>query len=162
MPCSTGPRQAQCWDKQQQWTAKPSTLMSSLPVPRMNPASVLPTPVANWPNAPALQVWLSVPKSTSPGLQWPSCRTQQSSKQQLLKCRDDTQWMVAYRWGCLWKRAPHQACSGLPAGHAPTQHQQLIQGQHRRSDGLAPAWSAAGQPLLLVAAAAPLTWWPAK
>ena len=48
------------------------TLMSSLPVPRMKPASVLPTPVANWPNAPALQVWESVPKRTSPGLQCPS------------------------------------------------------------------------------------------
>ena len=40
--------------------------MSSLPVPRMNPASVLPTPLANCPKAPALQVWLSVPNSTSP------------------------------------------------------------------------------------------------
>ncbi len=42
------------------------TLISSLPVPRMKPASVLPTPVANWPNAPALQVCESVPNSTSP------------------------------------------------------------------------------------------------
>ena len=42
------------------------TLMSSLPVPRMKPASVLPMPEANWPKAPALQVWESVPNSTSP------------------------------------------------------------------------------------------------
>ena len=42
------------------------TLMSSFPVPRMKPASVLPTPVANCPNAPALQVCESVPNSTSP------------------------------------------------------------------------------------------------
>jgi len=38
----------------------------SLPVPRMKPASVLPMPVANSPKAPAVQVWLSVPKRTSP------------------------------------------------------------------------------------------------
>lgn len=42
------------------------TLISSLPVPRMKPASVLPMPVANCPNAPALHVCESVPKSTSP------------------------------------------------------------------------------------------------
>lgn len=42
------------------------TLMRSLPVPRMKPASVFPMPVANWPKAPALQVWESVPNSTSP------------------------------------------------------------------------------------------------
>ncbi len=40
--------------------------MSSLPVPMMKPASVLPTPVANWPNAPALHVCESVPNRTSP------------------------------------------------------------------------------------------------
>ena len=43
------------------------TLTSSLPVPMMKPASVLPMPVANSPNAPAMQVCESVPKSTSPG-----------------------------------------------------------------------------------------------
>ena len=42
------------------------TLMSSLPVPRMKPASVLPMPVANCPKAPALHVCESVPNSTSP------------------------------------------------------------------------------------------------
>ena len=41
-------------------------LISSLPVPKMKPASVLPMPEANWPKAPALQVCESVPKSTSP------------------------------------------------------------------------------------------------
>ena len=48
------------------------TLSQVLPVPRMNAASVLPTPVANWPNAPAVQVWLSVPSRISPGRTWPS------------------------------------------------------------------------------------------
>ncbi len=47
------------------------TLMSSLPVPITKPASVLPMPVANWLKAPAMQVWESVPKSTSPGRVWP-------------------------------------------------------------------------------------------
>ena len=35
-------------------------------MPRMNPASVLPMPVANCPKAPALQVCESVPNNTSP------------------------------------------------------------------------------------------------
>ena len=48
------------------------TLSHVLPVPMTNPASVLPTPVANWPKAPAVQVWLSVPSSTSPGRVCPS------------------------------------------------------------------------------------------
>ena len=48
------------------------TLSHSLPVPMTKPASVLPMPVANSPNAPAVQVWLSVPSSTSPGRVWPS------------------------------------------------------------------------------------------
>ena len=49
------------------------TLMSNLPVPRMNPASVLPMPEANWPNAPALQVCESVPNITSPTQNPDSC-----------------------------------------------------------------------------------------
>ena len=48
------------------------TFSQSLPVPMTNPASVLPIPVANSPNAPAVQVWLSVPSSTSPGRVCPS------------------------------------------------------------------------------------------
>src|SRR5436305_6405421 len=48
------------------------TFTHSLPVPMMKPASVLPMPVANSPNAPAVQVWLSVPKRTTPGRVWPS------------------------------------------------------------------------------------------
>lgn len=32
------------------------TFSNILPVPKTKPASVLPIPVANWPNAPALQV----------------------------------------------------------------------------------------------------------
>ena len=40
-------------------------------MPMTNPASVLPMPVANWLKAPAMQVWESVPKSTSPGRVWP-------------------------------------------------------------------------------------------
>ena len=48
------------------------TLTHSLPVPMTKPASVLPMPVANSPKAPAVQVWLSVPNSTSPGRVWPS------------------------------------------------------------------------------------------
>ena len=34
------------------------------PVPNTKPASVIPIPVANWPNAPAVHVWESVPKRT--------------------------------------------------------------------------------------------------
>ena len=45
------------------------TLSQVLPVPMVNAASVLPTPDANWPNAPAVQVWLSVPSRISPGRQ---------------------------------------------------------------------------------------------
>ena len=41
--------------------------MSNLPVPMTKPASVLPMPVANSLNAPAMHVCESVPKSTSPG-----------------------------------------------------------------------------------------------
>ena len=37
----------------------------------MKPASVLPMPVANWLNAPAMQVCESVPKRISPGRVWP-------------------------------------------------------------------------------------------
>src|SRR6266480_3781574 len=48
------------------------TFTQVLPVPMTKPASVLPMPVANSPNAPAVQVWLSVPSSTSPGRVWPS------------------------------------------------------------------------------------------
>ena len=43
-----------------------ATLIKSFPVPRMNPASVLPMPVANCPKAPALHVCESVPNNTSP------------------------------------------------------------------------------------------------
>ena len=50
------------------------TLMRSLPVPRIKPASVFPMPVANWPNAPALQVCESVPKSTSPAMAHCACQ----------------------------------------------------------------------------------------
>ncbi len=49
------------------------TLSSNLPVPRTNPASVLPMPVANSLNAPAMQVCESVPNNTSPGRVWPFC-----------------------------------------------------------------------------------------
>lgn len=40
------------------------TLSRTFPVPITKPASVLPIPVANCPNAPALQVWESVPSKT--------------------------------------------------------------------------------------------------
>ena len=43
-----------------------------LPVPRMSAASVLPTPVENIPNAPEVQLWLSVPIRTDPGRLNPS------------------------------------------------------------------------------------------
>ena len=43
------------------------TFSQILPVPRMNAASVLPTPVENIPNAPEVHVWESVPNSTVPG-----------------------------------------------------------------------------------------------
>jgi len=43
-----------------------------LAVPRTKPASVLPMPVANWLNAPAMHVCESVPNSTSPGAYAPS------------------------------------------------------------------------------------------
>ena len=45
--------------------------MSNLPVPITKPASVLPMPVANWLNAPAMHVCESVPNNTSPGRVWP-------------------------------------------------------------------------------------------
>ncbi len=48
------------------------TFTQSLPIPMIRAASVLPIPVANSPNAPAVQVCESVPKSTSPGRVWPS------------------------------------------------------------------------------------------
>src|SRR3954469_15827629 len=48
------------------------TLSQVLPVPRVKAASVLPMPEANWPKAPAVQVWLSVPRRISPGRTWPS------------------------------------------------------------------------------------------
>ena len=48
------------------------TLSQVFPVPMVNAASVLPTPVANCPKAPAVQVWESVPSMISPGLQCPS------------------------------------------------------------------------------------------
>ena len=47
------------------------TLRSNFPVPITKPASVLPMPVANSLNAPAMQVCESVPKRTSPGRVWP-------------------------------------------------------------------------------------------
>ena len=49
------------------------TFTSNFPVPRTKPASVLPMPVANCPNAPAMQVCESVPNKTSPGRAWPFC-----------------------------------------------------------------------------------------
>ena len=49
------------------------TLMSNFPVPMTKPASVLPMPVANWLNAPAMQVCESVPKRISPGRVCPFC-----------------------------------------------------------------------------------------
>ena len=47
------------------------TFNSNLPVPNTKPASVLPMPVANSPNAPAMHVCESVPSKTSPGRVWP-------------------------------------------------------------------------------------------
>src|SRR2546429_458705 len=43
------------------------TFSQVFPVPKVNAASVLPTPVANCPNAPAVPVWLSVAGRISPG-----------------------------------------------------------------------------------------------
>lgn len=40
------------------------TLSKSFPVPNTKPASVFPIPVANWPKAPAVHVWESVPSKT--------------------------------------------------------------------------------------------------
>lgn len=48
------------------------TFSHVLPVPSVKAASVLPTPEANCPKAPAVQVWLSVPNMISPGRQCPS------------------------------------------------------------------------------------------
>ena len=48
------------------------TFNQVFPVPSTKPASVFPMPVANSPKAPAVQVWLSVPSSTSPGRVCPS------------------------------------------------------------------------------------------
>lgn len=42
------------------------TFSRSFPVPKTKPASVFPIPVANWPKAPALHVWESVPTKTYP------------------------------------------------------------------------------------------------
>ncbi len=47
------------------------TFSQSLPVPSTNAPSVLPMPEANSPKAPWVQVWLSVPSSSSPGRVWP-------------------------------------------------------------------------------------------
>ncbi len=48
------------------------TFTHILPVPMISAASVLPTPVENMPNAPEVQLWLSVPTSSEPGLLNPS------------------------------------------------------------------------------------------
>src|SRR2546430_17703750 len=48
------------------------TFSQVLPVPRTKAASVLPTPVANCPNAPAVQGGLSVASRISPGRAGPS------------------------------------------------------------------------------------------
>src|ERR1035438_2179739 len=47
-------------------------LSQIFPVPRIKAASVLPTPVANIPNAPDVQVCESVPNKTVPGTSYPS------------------------------------------------------------------------------------------
>ena len=48
------------------------TFSQVLPVPSTNAASVFPTPVANCPSAPAVQVCESVPSRISPGRTCPS------------------------------------------------------------------------------------------
>ena len=81
------------------------TLMSSLPVPTMNPASVLPMPVANWPKAPALQVWESVPNNTSPAPQACESTTTAKPAEHCRPSQDNLQH-------------PSQSTSGLNFGHA--------------------------------------------